>query len=95
MSLLVRFRIVAGTVLQSGVGRARSQSVAQRRPAALVPDLTWQPSLHHRASLSSLQLMAMTVIPRHLDKLSRTEERDISIGEVGDVSIGDLHGRVR
>jgi len=35
----------------------------------------------------------ITVIPRHLDKphLRQTEERDTSIGEAGDVSIGDLH----
>jgi hypothetical protein len=37
-----------------------------------------------------LRLIVITVIPRHLDSVRQTEERDISIGEAGDVSIGDL-----
>jgi hypothetical protein len=38
-----------------------------------------------------LRLIVITVIPRHPTSLPPTVERDISIGEAGDVSIGDLH----
>src|SRR5262245_14306358 len=47
--------------------------------------------------VGSLRLIVITVIPRHPDtptNLSQAEERDISIGKAGDVSIGDLQGVV-
>jgi hypothetical protein len=40
-----------------------------------------------------LRLIAITIIPGGL-KLRLAEEHDISIGEAGDVSIGDLHTNV-
>jgi hypothetical protein len=38
-----------------------------------------------------LRLIVITVIPRHPTSPTSIVEHDISIGEAGDVSIGDLH----
>ena len=43
-----------------------------------------------RRRVSSLRLIVITVIPRHPTSLMPTVARDMSIGEAGDVSIGDL-----
>jgi hypothetical protein len=41
-----------------------------------------------------LRLIVITVIPRHPTSPTSIVERDISIGEAGDVSIGDLQPKV-
>jgi hypothetical protein len=52
--------------------------------------------LGHRLQIVQLLRLSPPIRPQRQESasLTQTEERDISIGEAGDVSIGDLHAKV-
>jgi hypothetical protein len=68
MSLPLPFRNVNGMVLQPGVGRARSPCVAQRRTGVRCMGADTAPVVLSRERVLT-QLVVITIIPRHVDKL--------------------------
>jgi phage head maturation protease len=77
----------AGNLPSASSGRPRGIDDRQASGSAT--------SITRGRRVSSLWLIMITVVPYYLEtSLRHTEEHDVSVGEAGNVSIGDLHIKV-